>query len=159
MMTSSILSVSCQLKNVPLITEIDKMNNQKLSSSFEPLNSNNNDKDRSWSASPEITKFEEPGIFRSSAVKPEFALEWSNIQVKFRVVSQDFYSDNNLYDLYPDMDPQSPTYYQVDMRKNANSERLLTQEFLRKEGLQRYCLRDSSTSKDARNMSTKFLSR
>ena len=65
MMTSSILSVSCQLKNVPLITEIDKMNNQKLSSSFETLNSENDNegKNRSRSVSPDITKFEEPGMF------------------------------------------------------------------------------------------------
>jgi len=64
-MTSSILSVSCQLKNVPLITEIDKMNNQKLSSSFETLNSENDNegKNRSRSVSPDITKFEEPGMF------------------------------------------------------------------------------------------------
>ena len=65
MMTSSILSVSCQLKNVPLITEIDKMNNQKLSSSFETMNSENDNDgtNRSRSVSPDITKFEEPGMF------------------------------------------------------------------------------------------------
>ena len=65
MMTSSILKVSYQLKNVPAITDIDKMNNQKLSSSFETLDSeNDNDcKNRSRSVSPEITKFEEPGMF------------------------------------------------------------------------------------------------
>jgi len=65
MMTSSILSVSCQLKNVPLITEIDKVNNQKLSSSFETLNSENDNDgtNRSRSVSPDITKFEEPGMF------------------------------------------------------------------------------------------------
>ena len=65
MMKSSILSVSCQLKNVPLIAEIDKMNNQKLSSSFETLNSENDNegKNRSRSVSPDITKFEEPGMF------------------------------------------------------------------------------------------------
>ena len=65
MMTSSILSVSCQLKNVPLITEIDKVNNQKLSSSFETLNSKNDNDgtNRSRSVSPDITKFEEPGMF------------------------------------------------------------------------------------------------
>ena len=60
---------------------------------------------------------------RTSAVKPDVALEWSNIQIKFRVVSQDFYSNNDLYDLYPDVDPQSPSY-QEDIRKNANSEQL-----------------------------------
>ena len=65
MMTSSILSVSCQLKNVPLIAEIDVMNTQKLSSSFETLNSENGNegKNRSRSVSPDITKFEEPGMF------------------------------------------------------------------------------------------------
>merc|ERR1712129_192121 len=65
MMTSSLLSVSCQLKNVPLITEIDKVNNQKLSSSFETLNSENDNDgtNRSRSVSPDITKFEEPGMF------------------------------------------------------------------------------------------------
>ena len=65
MMKSSILSVSCQLKNVPLIAEIDRMNNQKLSSSFETLNSENDNegKNRSRSVSPDITKFEEPGMF------------------------------------------------------------------------------------------------
>lgn len=65
MMASSILSVSCQLKNVPLITEIDKMNNEKLSSSFETLNcENDNDgTNSSRSVSPDITKFEEPGMF------------------------------------------------------------------------------------------------
>ena len=65
MMTSSILSVSCQLKNVPLMTEIDKMNNQKLSSSFETMNSENDNDgtNRSRSVSPDITKFEEPGMF------------------------------------------------------------------------------------------------
>ena len=63
MMTSSILSVSCQLKNVPLITEIDEMNNQKLSSSFETLNSENDSANRSRSVSPDTTKFEEPGMF------------------------------------------------------------------------------------------------
>jgi len=165
------------------------MNNQKLSSSFETLNSENDDRNRSRSVSPEITKFEEPGMFvlldeeildeeilanrkgshlgssirdihpkainlpnvgvvilhqedpkmkveesngemksltrrtRTSAVKPDVALEWSNIQIKFRVVSQDFYSNNDLYDLYPDVDPQSPSY-QEDIRKNANSEQL-----------------------------------
>ena len=64
-MTSSILKVSYQLKNVPAITEIDKMNNQKLSSSFETLNSENDTdcKNRSRSVSPDITKFEEPGMF------------------------------------------------------------------------------------------------
>ena len=279
-MTSSILSISCQLKNVPLIAEIDKMNNQKLSSSFD-------DKNRSRSVSPEITKFEEPGMFvlldeeilanrkgcqlgsstrdihpkainlpnvgvvilhqedpkmkieesngetklltrsetqvkdmagntetkshlpnpfhvtqrqedklqnfkevlsvssfmnsltenkmveinssrprgrpkkrngsnsklqptkkgdsnsiskrstrniqpaelgaapsmrtRTSAVKPAVALEWSNIEIKFRVVGQDFYDLYPLYDLYPDVDPQSSSY-QEDTRKNANSE-------------------------------------
>ena len=55
---------------------------------------------------------------RTSAVKPAIAIEWSNIETKFRVVSQDF------YDLYPAVDPQSPPY-QEDMRKNAISERLL----------------------------------
>ena len=48
------------------------------------------------------------------------------------------------------------------MRKNVDSERLLTLQFLRDEGHQRYSLRDSSTSRDAiiaRNLSTKFLSR
>ena len=48
------------------------------------------------------------------------------------------------------------------MRKNVDSERLLTLQFLREEGHQRYSLRDSSTSRDAiiaRNLSTKFLSR
>jgi len=41
------------------------MNNQKLSSSFETLNSENDNegKDRSRSVSPDITKFEEPGMF------------------------------------------------------------------------------------------------
>ena len=65
MMKSSILSVSCQLKNVPLIAEIDRMNNQKLSSSFETLNSENDNEGtkRSRSVSPDITKFEEPGMF------------------------------------------------------------------------------------------------
>ena len=47
---------------------------------------------------------------RTSAVKPDVALEWSNIQIKFRVVSQDFYSNNDLYDLFPDVDPQAPSY-------------------------------------------------
>ena len=59
-----------------------------------------------------------PGRTRNSAGnrgKPVVALEWSNIQIKFRVIGQDF------YDLYPDVDPQSPSY-QEDMRKNANSE-------------------------------------
>ena len=49
------------------------------------------------------------------------------------------------------------------MTKDVNSERLLTLEFLREEGRQRYSLRDStSTTRDAimaRNLSTKFLSR
>ena len=47
---------------------------------------------------------------RTSTVKPDVALEWSNIQIKFRVVSQDFYSNNDLYDLFPDVDPQAPSY-------------------------------------------------
>ena len=55
---------------------------------------------------------------RTSAVKPDIALEWSNIEIKFRVVSHDLYP---LYDLYPAVDPQSPSC-QEDMRKNANSE-------------------------------------
>ena len=57
---------------------------------------------------------------RTSAVKPAVALEWSNIEIKFRVVSQDFYDLYPSYDLYPDVDPQSSSY-QEDMRKNANS--------------------------------------
>ena len=67
MKTSSILLVSCQLENVPAITETYKMENQKLSLSFESLNSendyNNDVKNRSRSVSPDITKFEEPGMF------------------------------------------------------------------------------------------------
>ena len=63
---------------------------------------------------------------RTSAVKPAIAIEWSNIEIKFRVFSQDFYDLYPWYDLYPDVDPQSPSYqedsYQEDMRKNANSE-------------------------------------
>ena len=57
---------------------------------------------------------------RTSAVTPEVALEWSNIEIKFRVVSQNFYDLYTFYDLYPAVDPQSPSY-QEDMRKNANS--------------------------------------
>ena len=47
------------------MTDTDKMNNQELRSSLETLNSeNDNDgKNRSRSVSPEITKFEEPGMF------------------------------------------------------------------------------------------------
>ena len=48
-------------------------------------------------------------------------------------------------------------------QKSSNTDRLLTLQFLREEGHQRYSLRDStSTSTDAimaRNLSTKFLSR
>ena len=100
---------------------------------------------------------------RTSSVKPDVALEWSNIQVKFRVVSKEFDSNNNdFYDLFPDVDPKSPSY-QDDMRKMPirSDGQTLTQtlEFLREEAGQRYPLRDSSTSKDARNLSTKFLSR
>ena len=95
---------------------------------------------------------------RTSAVKPDVALEWSNIQVKFRVVSKEFYSNNDFYDLYPDEDPKSPSY-QEDMRKMPIRSDGQTLEFLLEEARQRYLLRNSSTSKDARNMSTKFLSR
>ena len=42
--------------DAPARNDTDKMNNQKLSSSFD-------DKNRSRSVSPEITKFEEPGMF------------------------------------------------------------------------------------------------
>jgi hypothetical protein len=47
------------------MAEIDEMNNQKPSSSFETLNSENDNegKNRSRSVSPDITKFEEPGMF------------------------------------------------------------------------------------------------
>ena len=49
--------------DAPTITDTDKMKNQKLSSSFETLNSDKDYKNRSRSVSPEITKFEEPGMF------------------------------------------------------------------------------------------------
>ena len=55
---------------------------------------------------------------RTSAVKPAIAIEWSNIEIKFRVVSEDFDNLYPLYDLYPAVDPQSPPC-QEEMRKNA----------------------------------------
>ena len=48
--------------DAPARTNTDKMNNQRLSSSFEPLNLDNKHKNISWSVSPEITKVEEPGM-------------------------------------------------------------------------------------------------
>ena len=51
-----------------------------------------------------------PRRTRNSTIKPDVALEWSNIQIKFRVVSQDFFSNNDMYDLFPKLDPSAPNY-------------------------------------------------
>ena len=47
---------------------------------------------------------------RNPVNKPDVALEWSNVNIKFRIVSQDFHSNNDEYDLYPSLDPQAPSH-------------------------------------------------
>ena len=47
---------------------------------------------------------------RNPVNKPDVALEWNNINIKFRIVSQDFHGNDDEFDLYPSLDPQAPSY-------------------------------------------------
>jgi len=54
---------------------------------------------------------------RNPVNKPDVALEWNNINIKFKIVSQDFHNNDDEYDLYPSLDPQAPSNRSVAMQK------------------------------------------
>ena len=64
--------------------------------------------------------------------KPEVSLEWNNVQIKFRVVQQDFQSEE--FELYPNLDNSAPSCRSLMLQKRLqkrtqNTSNTLSGEF------------------------------